>query len=105
MASHKEISKLATDQNFTIGMGKPSRNSQGIHDPTFQPTPVSTTSVSETPANIVTVSCTPVTTPWARGNNSVAQDTSSAHTPISMPMATQGNQHQVEVLTHMHQTV
>ena len=95
MASCKEISKLATDTNFTIGMGRPSRNSQGINDLTFQPTPVSITSVSETPANIIAAPYTPVTTPWARGNNSVAEHTSCTHTSMSMLMATQDNQHQV----------
>ena len=85
--------------NFTIGMGRPSRNSQGIHDPTFQPMPVSTTSVSEIQANIIAATCMSVTTPQARGNNSVTEHTSSTHTPISMLMSTQDNQHQVEVLT------
>ena len=99
MASHKEISKLVTDLNFTIGMGRPPRNSQGICDPTFQPTPASTTSVAETPVNIKAAPHMPVTTPWAIGNNSAVQHTSNSHSPISMPMATQDSEHQVKVLT------
>ena len=99
MASCKEISKIATDMNFTIHMSRPLRNSQGICDPTFQPTPVTTTSVSDTPANIIAAAHTPVTTPCARGNNSVTEHTSSTHTPISLPMATQNSQYQEEVLT------
>ena len=35
--------------NHTVGSGRPSRNSQGIHDHTLQPTPMSTTLVPETP--------------------------------------------------------
>ena len=36
MTSCKEISKLITDMNYTAGSGRPSRNSQGIYDPTLQ---------------------------------------------------------------------
>ena len=49
MASHEEISKLVTDMNHTVGSGRPSRNSQGIHDPTLQPTPMPTNPVPVTP--------------------------------------------------------
>ena len=62
MASHNEINKLVTDLNHTVGSGRPSRNSQGICDPTFQLTPMSTTPVPETPANATAVPCTPIKT-------------------------------------------
>ena len=104
MASHKEISKLVTDMNHTVGSGRPSRNSQEICDPTLQPTPTSTTPVPETPANTTAVLHTPIKTPQARGtpsagNNSIVQDVSNTNTPTSMLVASQDRQHQVEVLT------
>ena len=37
MASHKEISRLATDMTITTGSGRPSRNSQGINGMLLNP--------------------------------------------------------------------
>ena len=93
MASRKEISKLVTDTNNTVGSGRPSRNSQGIHDHTLQPTPMPTNPRPVTPVNNTAVPHTPVTTQQARsdsskGNNSAVQNTLSTDTPISMQVAT-----------------
>ena len=104
MASCKEISKLVTDMNHTVGSCRPSRNGQGICDSTFQPTPMSTTQLPETPANTKSVPHIPIKTPQARGtpspgNNSTVQDVANTNTPTSMLVATQDRQHQVEVLT------
>ena len=90
--------------NHTVGLGRPSRNTQGICGPTFPPTTMPTTPVPETPANSTAVPPTPVTTPLAQGtpspgNNSAVQDTSSTDTPIPMPVATRDGGHEVEVLT------
>ena len=70
MASGKEISKLVTDMNLMVGSGRPSRNSQGIHDIALQPTPIPTNLVPVTPVNTTAVPHTPVTTPHARGDSS-----------------------------------
>ena len=93
MASCKEISKLVTDMNHTVGSGRPSRNSQGIHDSTLQPTRMPTNPVPVTQVNTTAVPHTPVTTPLARsdssqGNNSAVQNTSCTDTSVSMPVAT-----------------
>ena len=37
MASHKELSRLATDMTITASSGRPSRNSQGIHSTLLNP--------------------------------------------------------------------
>ena len=88
--------------NHTSGSTKPSRNSQVMHNTTFQPT-MSTTPVPETLVNTATALHSPVKAPLARstpsqGNNSAAQDTSNTNTPMPIPIATQDRQHQVEVL-------
>ena len=63
MASCKEISKLVTDMNHTVGSGRPSRNSQIIYDHTLQPTPMPTNLVPLIPVNTTAVPHAPVTTP------------------------------------------
>ena len=102
MASHQEISKLVTDMNLTAGSGRPSRNIQGIHGASSQPT-MPRTLLPETPVNVTTALHTPVTTPPARsassqGNNSRVINTSGPNTPMPMPTTTQERHHQVEVL-------
>ena len=103
MASSKEISKLVTDMNYTAGSSRPSRNSERMCNPTFQPT-MCTTPVPETPVNTATTLHTPVKVPPARSNpsqvkNSAVMDTSNTNTPMPMPIATQDRQLEVEVLT------
>ena len=90
MASHKEISRLATDMILTTGSGRPSRNSQGIHNTLLQPT-MPTTLLPETPVNTDTVPHTPVTNPVARSihsksNSSAVMDTSNPNTPVPITM-------------------
>ena len=99
MASHKEISKLATDMNLTTGSGRPSRNSQRMHNISVQPT-ISTTLLPETPVNTATAPHTLTTTLPARGtpskgSSSAVMDTSNPNT--TKPTNTQDKQ--VEVLT------
>ena len=101
MASHTKISKLVTDMNLTAGSGRPSRNRQGIHSTSLQPT-MSTTPVPETPVHNETTLHSPVKTPLARsipsqGNNCAVMDTSNSNTPVPMPITIQDRQ--VEVLT------
>ena len=38
MASHREISRLATNMNTITGSGRPLKNSQGIHSTSQHPT-------------------------------------------------------------------
>ena len=66
MVSCRETYKLATDINYTIVSSRPSRNSQGIHGPTFPPTPMPTTPVPEAPVNTTAVPHTAVTTHWLK---------------------------------------
>ena len=99
MVSCKEISKLAIDMNLTTGSGRPSRNSQGIHNASIQPT-IPTTPLPETPVNTATTPHTPTTTLPAGGllfqsNSSAVSDTSNPNT--SIPNTT--HIRQVEVLT------
>ena len=99
MASCKEISRLVTHRNLTTGSGRPSRNSQGLHNTSLQPT-MPTTQLQETLVNTATVPHTPVTTPLARNipsdsSNSSVMDISNPDTPI--PITTQDRK--VEVLT------
>ena len=65
MASCKEISKLVTDMNLTDGSGRPSRNSQGIHNASLQPA-MPTAPVPEILIDIATAQHSPVKTPSAR---------------------------------------
>ena len=94
MALCKEIRKLVTGMNHTVGSGKPSRNSQGIHDYKLQPTPMPTNPVPVTPVNTTAVPHIPVASPLggsdsSQGDNSAVQNTSSTDAPVSMPVATQ----------------
>ena len=90
----KEIRKLVTDMNLTTGSGRPSRNSQGIHNALIQPaTP--TTPLPETPVDITTALHSPTTTLPARGtpsqdDSSSVMDTLNPNTPI--PSITQHRQ-------------
>ena len=82
MASHKEMSRLVTDMNITTGSGRPSRNSQGIHNTLQQPT-MPTVPLPETLANQATIPSTPVNSLLAK---SILPDNSShadTVTPIS----------------------
>ena len=95
MASCKEISRLVTNMNVTTGSGRPSRNSQGIHNTLLQPA-MSTNQLPEMPA---TVPSTPVASPLASSilpdNSSCAvTDTSNPNSPV--PISSQDKQ--VEVL-------
>ena len=86
MASHREISRLTTDMNIIQGSGRPSRNSQGIHN-IPQNSMGYTTSQSDQQG-------TPVNTPLPGSvltKNGPDQDSSSSGTPPS--------QRQVESLT------
>ena len=73
MASCKEISRLVTDMNMNTGSGRPSRNSQGIHNTLLQPT-IPMTPLPETPVNPATVPSLPSASPLAR---SILSDNSS----------------------------
>ena len=79
MSSHKEMSRLATDINITIGSGRPSRNSQGIHNTLQQPA-MPTTPLPEMPANPATIPSTPVNSSLAR---SILPDKSSHATTVT----------------------
>ena len=90
MASHKEISRLATEMNITIGSGRPSKNSQGIHSMSLHPTRP-TTLLSDAPSTPVNSQLTRNILPDNRNHS--ASDT--PNTPISV--STQDRQ--VEALT------
>ena len=99
MVSHKEISRLVTDMNITMGSGRPSRNSQGIHNTLLHST-ISATPLPEIPVNPAIVPNSAVTSLVARSippdnNSSAAKDTSNSNTPV--PIFTQDKQ--VELLT------
>ena len=99
MASCKEISRLVTDMNISMGYGRPSRNSQGICNTLLHPT-ISAAPLPETPVNPAMVPNLPVTSPVARGihpdnNRSAATDTSKSNTPVSISMKDK----EVEVFT------
>ena len=99
MASRKEISRLVTDMNITMELGRPSRNSQGICSMPLHLT-ISATLLPETPVNPAIVPNSPLTSPVARSipsdnNSSAAMDTSNSNTPVPISMQDK----QVEVLT------
>ena len=78
MASCREISRLTTDMNTIPGSGRPSRNSQGIHN-VCQHCMGYTASQSDQQG-------TPVNTPLPRSvltENGPDQDSSSSGTPLS----------------------
>ena len=92
------ISRLVTDMKLIKGSGRPSRNSQGIHNTLLQPT-MSITPLPESPVNPATVPHTPVTTTVPRSipcdsTSSVVMDTSNPNTPVPISMQYK----QVEVL-------
>ena len=77
-ASHRETSRLATDMNTIPGSGRPSRNSQGIHN-------VSQHSMGYTTLQLDQQG-TPVNTPLPRSvltENGPDQDSRSSGTPPS----------------------
>ena len=90
MASCKEVSRLVTNMNLTTGSGRPSRNSQGIHNTLLQPT-LLTTPLPEIPVNTVIMPHTPVTILAAKSipsksNSSAVMDTSNLNIPIPVTM-------------------
>ena len=99
MASHKEMSRLVTDMNITTGSGRPSRNSQGIHNTLQQPT-MPTTPLPEMPVNPATIPSTPVNSPLARSilpDNSSHAATVTPHSTCLVVISTQDKH--IEVLT------
>ena len=82
MASCKEVSRLVTDMNITIGSGRPSRNSQGICNKPLQ-SAMPTAPLPETPVNHATAPSLPIASLLAR---SILPDNSSyAVTDTSNP--------------------
>ena len=76
--------------NITAGSGRPSRNSQGIHNTPLQPT-MPTTPLPETPMNLATLPSSPIASPLARNilldNSSHAvTDTSNPNSPIPISL-------------------
>ena len=78
MASHRELSKLTTNMNTIPSNGRPSRNSQGIHNMSQHP--------MEYTAPKLDQQCTPVNTPLPKQMLTASdsnQDSSPADTPSS----------------------
>ena len=99
MASHKEMSRLVTDMNITTGSGRPSRNSQGIHNTLLQPA-MPNNALPEMPVNPATIPSTSVNAPLARSilpdsSSHLATDTSNSKSPVAIL----SQDRQVELLT------
>ena len=85
--------------NITTGSGRPSRNSQGIHNTPLQPS-MPTTPLTETPVNSATVPSMPTASPLAR--SVLSDNTSHTVTDTSNPnssVLTSLQDRQIEVLT------
>ena len=90
MASHKEISRLATDMTITTGSRRPSRNSQGICSTLQNPTRP-TTLLSDAPS-------TPVNSQLVRSILPENRNHTASDTP-NTPITTSAQDRQVEALT------
>ena len=90
MASHKEISRLATDMTITAGSCRPTRNSQGIHTMLQNPTRP-TTPLSDAPS-------TPVNSQLARSILPENKHHMALDTP-NTPIIASEEGRQVEALT------
>ena len=99
MTCHKEMGRLVTDMNIASGSGRPSRNSQGIHNTLEQPA-MPTTPLPEMLANPATITNTPVNSLLARSilpDNSSHAATVTPNSNSLVVIPTEDNQ--VEALT------